>query len=134
MKWNRRYYDTTYGYCEYACGEYTIRRTQDRNIFTSKPMGAANQQWQIFKNGTKIGWEFTLREAKERVEKMGNELLEWGSSVSGGYYAVYADEEKNVCRVYDETYNGIRRKISLLGMKADKNLRWEKGHSSYRVR
>ena len=74
MKWRRQYYDTTHGYCEYVCGEYTIRRTQDRNIFTSKPMCAANQQWQIFKNGTKLGWEFTLKEAKTTaVEKMEGE-------------------------------------------------------------
>lgn len=70
MKWTKVYYDTTRGYIKYVSGDYTIKRTHNKNIWTGREMGAVNQKWEIFKNGEKIWWEFTFSDAKKYVEKL----------------------------------------------------------------
>lgn len=69
MKWEKQYYDNVRGYSKYVCGDYTIKRTHNLNIFTGREMSAANQVWQIFRGDEKIGFKCTLREAKAFVEK-----------------------------------------------------------------
>ena len=70
MKWERQYYNLSRGYSRYVCGEYTIKRTHSKNMFTGKEMSATYQLWEIFKGAEKIGYQHTLKDAKAFVEQI----------------------------------------------------------------
>lgn len=72
MKWERTYPDSYKydGRIKYVCGEYSIMKTNCKNMFTGKVMSDANQTWNIYKNGTEVGYGYTLKEAKQIAEKM----------------------------------------------------------------
>lgn len=72
MKWEKTYPSgwAMDGRIKYVCGEYSIMKTNSRNIFTGKPMSDANQVWRIRKNGEKVGHGYTLKEAKALAEEM----------------------------------------------------------------
>lgn len=65
MKWTREY-DRYGNVVRYISGRYTIRRQNSTNIFTGKPM--AEQYWDILRDGIKIDFAITLKEAKARAE------------------------------------------------------------------
>jgi hypothetical protein len=69
MKWKREYFGRDQRIA-YVSGEYRIIQTQDANMFTKRPMGHQNQRWEIFKNGEKIDWMLTLKDAKAYVENL----------------------------------------------------------------
>lgn len=67
MKWEKEYFgDSSNRRIAYVAENYRIFRTQSRNIWTGKVM--SEQVWDIFRDGKKIGFELTLKEAKARVE------------------------------------------------------------------
>jgi len=50
---------------------YTIKKKVAMNIFTGRPMSSRETRWHIFnENNEKVDWTFTLKEAKELVERM----------------------------------------------------------------
>jgi len=70
MKWEKTYpsnylYD---GRIKYTCGEFSIMKTNFKNMFSGKAM--SEQYWEIYKDGEKIDFGFTLKEAKQIAEKM----------------------------------------------------------------
>lgn len=68
-KWQKQKFgDSSNPRNAYVLGDYRIIRTRGRNIWTGKVM--SEQVWEIFADGKKIGFEFTLRDAKEVVEKI----------------------------------------------------------------
>lgn len=69
-KWTKEY-PSNYkfdGRIKYVCGDFSIMRGNDKNIFTGKPM--VEQVWHIRKNGQKVGYGTTLKEAKAEAEAM----------------------------------------------------------------
>ena len=70
MNWTKTYPDSYKydGRIKYVCGEYSIMRGNEKNIWTGKPM--SEQVWNIKKNGQEVGWGFTLKEAKAEAEAM----------------------------------------------------------------
>lgn len=68
MKWQKKYFgDASNPRIAYESGEFRIVRTQSRNMFTGRVM--SEQVWHIFKNGEKIDYAFTLKEAKAIAER-----------------------------------------------------------------
>ena len=68
MKWNKEYFgDASNPRIAYTSGEFRIVRSQSRNIFTGRVM--IEQVWHIFRNGEKIDFGLTLKEAKAIVER-----------------------------------------------------------------
>lgn len=68
MKWTKTY-PTDYwrdGRIKYVCGEYSIMRSNFKNGWTGKPM--SEQVWYIYKNGEKVDYGITLKEAKSIAE------------------------------------------------------------------
>lgn len=50
---------------------YKIKKHNPMNMFTGRPMSSESTRWYIYnENNEKIDWTFTLKEAKEIVEKM----------------------------------------------------------------
>lgn len=49
---------------------YIIKKHMPMNGFTGKPMSSRETRWHIFKDGNKIDWALTLKEAKEIVENL----------------------------------------------------------------
>lgn len=50
---------------------YTIKKHIPTNMFKGRAMNARETRWYIYnENNEKIDWTFTLKEAKEIVEKM----------------------------------------------------------------
>lgn len=71
MRWVKEEYGYTHeGYHQYRCGEYVIRQTHSKNIFTGKEMSWVNQVWEIFKNGEKIDCCGTFKDAKRAVARI----------------------------------------------------------------
>lgn len=67
MKWSKEYFgDASNPRIAYVSGEFRIVRTQSKNIWTGRVM--SEQVWNIFKNGEKIDYAFTLKQAKAIVE------------------------------------------------------------------
>lgn len=58
--WSKQY--LTDGRIKYTRGEYTIMQGNAKNIFTGRVM--SSQGWRIYKNGAKIDFARTLKEAK----------------------------------------------------------------------
>ena len=68
MKWSKTYFgDSSNPRIAYVSGEYRIFRSQSRNIWTGRVM--SEQVWYIFKNGEKVDYAFTLKEAKQMAER-----------------------------------------------------------------
>ena len=70
MKWEKTY-PTGYlhdGRIKYVHGEFSIMKTNDKNWETGRPMSDAYQVWLIRKNGEKLAYGYTLKEAKEIAE------------------------------------------------------------------
>lgn len=70
MKWEK-VYPTNYKYdgrIQYICGNYSIMKGNSKNIWTGKPM--SDQVWHIKKDGEKVGYGHTLKEAKANAEEM----------------------------------------------------------------
>ena len=63
MKFQRVCVDEYRGWFKYVCGNVTIQKTHGKNIFTGKEM--SHQVYEIFCDGKKVGFELTLKEAKE---------------------------------------------------------------------
>ena len=73
MKWTKQYFGIgSNRRIAYVSGAYRIVRTQSKNIWTGKVM--SEQVWEIFFNGIKIGYNFTLKEAKADAEKHSQEV------------------------------------------------------------
>lgn len=73
MKWEKQYFGyTSNKRIAYVSGNYRIVRTQSKNIWTGKVM--SEQEWEIFRDGKKLGFELTLKEAKARVEWLEKEV------------------------------------------------------------
>ena len=69
MKWNKEYFGNISNQrIAYVYGNYRIVRSQSKNIWTGRVM--SEQVWNIFKDGEKIDYAFTLKEAKQIVEAM----------------------------------------------------------------
>jgi hypothetical protein len=66
MKWSKEYFGSMSNpRIAYTSGEYRICRTQSKNIWTGRVM--SEQVWNIYKDGEKIDWAPTLKEAKALV-------------------------------------------------------------------
>lgn len=66
MKWSKEYFGSMSNpRIAYVSGEYRICRTQSKNMWTGRVM--SEQVWNIYKDGEKIDWALTLKEAKALV-------------------------------------------------------------------
>jgi len=69
MKFEKQYFgDRSNPRIAYVNGEYRIVKSQNKNIWTGRTM--SEQVWNIFKNGEKVDFALTLKEAKAIVENM----------------------------------------------------------------